>query len=80
MGTQEGPAQEGETQGRVRLRPNRGFPLGLAQQRRPHKFSARLFDLFTAPEQGVEFSRRVCFTTAMAAAHIVVDSKEWLRG
>jgi hypothetical protein len=55
MGTQEGPAQEGETQGRVRLRPKRGFPLGLAQQRRPHKFSARLSIFSRRPNKVLSF-------------------------
>ena len=36
--------------GRAKLRLSRGFTLGLAQQHRPYKFSARLFDRFTAPE------------------------------
>jgi hypothetical protein len=32
--------------GRVRLRPNRGFPLGLVQQCHPQKFSFGLFGYF----------------------------------
>jgi hypothetical protein len=39
----------------VRLRPNRGFPPGLAEQRHPKKFSLRLFDHFTLAEQDPNF-------------------------
>jgi hypothetical protein len=44
-------AQVGRSSGRVRLRPNRGFPVGLAQQCHPPTFSLGLFDHFTPPEQ-----------------------------
>ncbi len=50
--------------GRVRLRPNRGFPLGLAQQGQPPEF---WFELFHATSQG----RRIFVVThaLMAAKH-----------
>jgi hypothetical protein len=47
--------------GKVRLRPNRGFPFGLARQRHPHN-PVGLFDHFfehiMPSEQDVEISLR----------------------
>ena len=59
--------------GRVRLRPNRGFSLGLAQQCHPPKFSLGLSDHFTLPEQ-IGILASAIFFLKLMAARIVIDS------
>jgi hypothetical protein len=60
-----------ETPGRVRLRPNRGFSLGLVRQRHP-KFSLGRFDHFMPREQDREiFASRILCLTPMAAQIVV---------
>jgi hypothetical protein len=54
--------------GRAKLRLSRGFPLGLARQRHPHKFSLGLFDHFTPNEQEVELLASLIFRLTMPMA------------
>jgi len=76
--TPEVPAQEGEAPGRVSSVRTGASRSASPNNITPNKFSARLFDHFTAPEQGVEFSftARTFWLTMPTAAHIVVDSNE----
>jgi hypothetical protein len=50
--------------------------LALPNNITPHNFSLGLFDHFTAPEQGVEFSRRAFLSYDEGGRAIVVDSNE----
>jgi hypothetical protein len=57
------------------LRPNRGFPLGLAQRRRPKKFFVGLLTVSRCPNK-IRILAAAIFCLMPLAAPIVVDSND----
>jgi hypothetical protein len=64
--------------GRVRLRPNRGFPLGLALQRHPSQILARIG--FTPPYRERRFRVAHFSHTTPTAAQVVIDWNDGFMG